>query len=83
MKNTEENEEKVQMIIKQIGIGRDEIFVCKECGNPDIEEKVWTKVNGYSTGTAEEGTVYCDVCEANTECMYLPEYEELEDLGDI
>jgi hypothetical protein len=80
------NKERLERLKNLIGADDEDIIhVCRECGNPDISERRWVAVN---TGYIEEiidndGTVFCDVCETETKCMDLKEYEKLKGIGDI
>jgi rubrerythrin len=69
--------ERIEEIRKSIGASAtDTIYVCKECGSPDIEERRWVNVN-TSTITetcGEEGVVFCNNCNKETKLVGLKEY---------
>lgn len=57
----------------------DEIYCCHKCGNVDIEEKHWVKVNSKQlAGKADEtNDVHCEICDETTKAVTRTEYMKL------
>ena len=46
---------------------------CSECGNDDIEWRVWADENNKVKGTCEDRFVYCNTCEDETTSVWKAE----------
>lgn len=56
----------------------DEIWVCAECGNPDIEERRWVNLNSAELcGGTDDGEFFCNGCKSIIyDVMFMKEYND-------
>ena len=61
-----------------LGFDSHEIFVCEECGSPDVETTYWCNcTTGIASTINENDAIYCDNC-GKTTIITLEEYNKKE-----